>query len=103
MTTTGPNLEQPSGPASGHALCWLCSQPSPRLETHVLDTDHYPVLDCAHAPGTGVELCPMCHTSVHNWMRSHGSPGTAAAKAGLEAVFERFTTAVLGFTSAIAV
>ena len=90
MTTTGQNLELPSD-----AVCWLCSQTCTRLQTHVLDTDHYPVRDCSEAEGTGVDLCPMCHTAVHNWMRSHGTPDTGAARASLEAVLHRFTTAVL--------
>lgn len=94
MTITGPNQE-PGQDTAETTGCWLCSQPCPRLEHHALESDHYPVRDCAQATGEGVLLCPMCHTAVHHWMRSHGTPGTPAARAGLDAVFTRFTTAVL--------
>lgn len=90
MTTTGQSTETP-----GNTACWLCTQHSTRLEHHNLETDHYPVRECASAAGTGVDLCPMCHTAVHNWMRAHGTADAGAARAGLEAVLHRFTTAVL--------
>ncbi len=93
MTITGPNPDTPNGSTSETTACWLCSQPSQRLQHHALDTDLYPLRDCTQAPGEGVLLCPMCHTAVHNWMRSHSAPG--AARAGLNAVFTRFTTAVI--------
>ena len=93
MTATEPARPGPGTP--DNAVCWLCSQHGARLEHHLLDTDHYPVNDCAQATGEAVSLCPMCHTAVHNWMRSHGAPGMPAARAGLDAVFTRFASALL--------
>jgi hypothetical protein len=75
--------------------CWLCAQHSTKIETHVLDHDHYEISDCAAASGVTVGLCPMCHTAVHNWMRSHGAPNRNAAAEGLNAVLDRFTSALL--------
>ncbi|MHA7170034.1 hypothetical protein ACX801_17965 [Arthrobacter bambusae] len=88
---TGHSPDQPETTK----VCWLCSQHGPRLEHHVTETDHYPVRDCAEAAGAGVMLCPMCHNAVHQWMRAHGTPGTNAAAAALDAVLGRFTTALL--------
>lgn len=97
MTTTEPSRKPPNATAPASGECWVCTQPSARLEHHVLDTDHHPVRDCTHAAGEGVMLCPMCHSAVHNWMRSHDVPGTPAARAGLAAVFTRFTSAVIAW------
>lgn len=90
MTTTDPGTGTPVNTA-----CWLCSQHSSRLEHHDLETDHYPVRECASGSGTGVDLCPMCHTAVHNWMRSYGKPGTNAAADALQALLGRFADALL--------
>ncbi len=56
--------------------CWLCAQQSNRIESHVVDHDHYELAACNGAEGVSVDLCPMCHVAVHKWMRSNGRPGT---------------------------
>jgi hypothetical protein len=75
--------------------CWLCAQQSNRIESHVVDHDHYELAACNGAEGVSVDLCPMCHVAVHKWMRSNGRPGTHAAADALDAIFYRFTNALL--------
>lgn len=75
--------------------CWLCAQHSNRIESHVVDHDLYELFACNGAEGVSVKLCPMCHLAVHKWMRSNGRAGTHAAADALDAIFRRFTSALL--------
>ena len=83
----------------GH--CWMCTQASGSLENHRMDVDIFERTECAQGKDgkVGVKLCPMCHTAVHRWMRSHGHESEHPGADALDAVFNRFTDAILGKTT----
>jgi 5-methylcytosine-specific restriction endonuclease McrA len=76
--------------------CWLCHLHTARIDEHIIDHDHYELRDCKAAEtGVSVPLCPRCHTAAHQWMRSHGRPGTNAAADALDALLDRFMETLL--------
>ena len=84
----------------GAGNCWMCTLPSNSLEHHRMDANIFDRTECAndHEGRVGVELCPMCHTAVHGWMRSHGHEAKNPAADAVDAVFTRFANGVMGIT-----
>lgn len=89
-------IENPHG-CEREDHCWLCSLPSAALEYHAMDASVFDRVRCANADesSVGVDLCPMCHQAVHRWMDSNGHQTGHPAADAVDALFSRFTKALL--------
>lgn len=78
--------------------CWLCSLPVAALEYHAMDAAVFDGSKCANSndSNVGVGLCAMCHQAVHRWMQANAQKTDHPAADAVDAVFSRFTDALLG-------